>query len=153
MNVPVSGSATPTTRASRSPLTDWSSSGDRRLGEAYRLAEVRWEMIAAMGLLHLLPLMLLFVLTRNFLVRGMTATTKLLSKHTSLNLRHPRASSRPASRREAGTDEDTDSRSGHDPRAETDHETLTALHTLNVRRVPILEQQQTILDMLHQRTS
>ena len=29
-----------------------------------------------MGLLYLLPVMLLFILTRNFLVRGMTATTK-----------------------------------------------------------------------------
>ena len=38
--------------------------------------EVRYELIAAMGLLYLLPVMLLFVLTRNFLVRGMTATTK-----------------------------------------------------------------------------
>jgi multiple sugar transport system permease protein len=38
--------------------------------------EVRYELIAAMGVLYLLPVMLLFVLTRNFLVRGMTATTK-----------------------------------------------------------------------------
>jgi multiple sugar transport system permease protein len=38
--------------------------------------EVRYELIAAMGLLYLLPVMLLFVLTRTFLVRGMTATTK-----------------------------------------------------------------------------
>jgi ABC-type glycerol-3-phosphate transport system permease component len=38
--------------------------------------EVRYELIAAMGLLYLLPVMLLFILTRNFLVRGMTATTK-----------------------------------------------------------------------------
>jgi ABC-type glycerol-3-phosphate transport system permease component len=38
--------------------------------------EVRYELIAAMGVLYLLPVMLLFILTRNFLVRGMTATTK-----------------------------------------------------------------------------
>jgi multiple sugar transport system permease protein len=38
--------------------------------------EVRYELIAAMGVLYLLPVMLLFLLTRNFLVRGMTATTK-----------------------------------------------------------------------------
>ena len=38
--------------------------------------EVRYELIAAMGVLYLLPIMLLFILTRNFLVRGMTATTK-----------------------------------------------------------------------------
>jgi multiple sugar transport system permease protein len=38
--------------------------------------EVRYELMAAMGLLYLLPVMLLFVVTRNFLVRGMTATTK-----------------------------------------------------------------------------
>ena len=38
--------------------------------------EVRYELIAAMAVLYLLPVMLLFILTRNFLVRGMTATTK-----------------------------------------------------------------------------
>jgi ABC-type glycerol-3-phosphate transport system permease component len=38
--------------------------------------EVRYELIAAMGLLYLLPVMLLFIVTRNFLVRGMTSTTK-----------------------------------------------------------------------------
>lgn len=38
--------------------------------------EVRYELIAAMGVLYLLPVMLLFILTRNFLVRGMTATTR-----------------------------------------------------------------------------
>ena len=38
--------------------------------------EVRYELIAAMGVLYLLPVMLLFIVTRNFLVRGMTATTK-----------------------------------------------------------------------------
>lgn len=38
--------------------------------------EVRYELIAAMGLLYLLPVMLLFIVTRNFLVRGMTASTK-----------------------------------------------------------------------------
>src|ERR1700737_2729732 len=38
--------------------------------------EVRYELIAAMGLLYLLPVMLLFLATRSFLVKGMTATTK-----------------------------------------------------------------------------
>jgi multiple sugar transport system permease protein len=38
--------------------------------------EVRYELIAAMAVLYLLPVMLLFLVTRNFLVRGMTATTK-----------------------------------------------------------------------------
>ena len=35
-----------------------------------------------------------------------------------------------------------------DARAEADHETLTALHTMNVRQLQILEQQQQILDLL-----
>lgn len=38
--------------------------------------EVRYELIAAMGLLYLLPIMLLFLVTRGLLVRGMTSTTK-----------------------------------------------------------------------------
>ena len=38
-----------------------------------------------------------------------------------------------------------------DARAEADHETLTALHTINVRQLEILEQQQKILELLHQR--
>jgi multiple sugar transport system permease protein len=38
--------------------------------------EVRYELIAAMGLLYLLPVMLLFLATRSFLVKGMTASTK-----------------------------------------------------------------------------
>jgi hypothetical protein len=38
-----------------------------------------------------------------------------------------------------------------DARAEADHETLTALHTINVRQLRILEQQQKILEMLEQR--
>src|SRR5262249_39812850 len=35
-----------------------------------------------------------------------------------------------------------------DARAETDHETLTALHAINVQQLQILEQQQTILEYL-----
>ena len=35
-----------------------------------------------------------------------------------------------------------------DARAEADHETLTALHTMNVRQLQILEQQQKILELL-----
>lgn len=35
-----------------------------------------------------------------------------------------------------------------DARAEADHETLTALHTINVRQLQILEQQEQILEML-----
>ena len=38
-----------------------------------------------------------------------------------------------------------------DARAEADHETLTALHTINVRQLEILEQQQKILELLEQR--
>jgi len=38
-----------------------------------------------------------------------------------------------------------------DARAATDHETLTALHTINVRQLQILEQQQTILEALRTR--
>jgi ABC-type glycerol-3-phosphate transport system permease component len=38
--------------------------------------EVHYELIAAMGLLYLLPVMLLFLVTRSFLVKGMFATTK-----------------------------------------------------------------------------
>jgi ABC-type glycerol-3-phosphate transport system permease component len=38
--------------------------------------EVRYELIAAMGLLYLLPVMLLFIVTRSFLVKGMTASTR-----------------------------------------------------------------------------
>jgi hypothetical protein len=38
-----------------------------------------------------------------------------------------------------------------DERAEADHETLTALHTMNVRQLKILEQQQKILDLLKTR--
>ena len=38
-----------------------------------------------------------------------------------------------------------------DARAATDHETLTALHTINVRQLQILEQQQTILEALQKR--
>jgi hypothetical protein len=40
-----------------------------------------------------------------------------------------------------------------DARAEADHVTLTVLHTINVRQLTILEQQQKILDMLQQKTS
>jgi hypothetical protein len=39
-----------------------------------------------------------------------------------------------------------------DARAEADHETLTALHTMNVRQLQLLEQQERILDILQQRT-
>jgi hypothetical protein len=39
-----------------------------------------------------------------------------------------------------------------DARAEADHETLTALHTLNVRQLHLLEQQRKILDLLHQKS-
>ena len=35
-----------------------------------------------------------------------------------------------------------------DARAEADHETLTSLHTINVRQLRILEQQQQILELL-----
>ncbi len=35
-----------------------------------------------------------------------------------------------------------------DTRAESDHETLTALHTINVRQLQLLEQQQQILELL-----
>jgi len=38
-----------------------------------------------------------------------------------------------------------------DARAEADHETLTALHSINVRQLYLLEQQQQILDLLKQR--
>ena len=39
-----------------------------------------------------------------------------------------------------------------DARAEADHETLTALHTMNVRQLQMLEQQEKILEILEQRT-
>ncbi|TMB99902.1 MAG: hypothetical protein E6J40_03355 [Chloroflexi bacterium] len=38
-----------------------------------------------------------------------------------------------------------------DARAEADHETLTALHTMNVRQLQLLEQQEKILDILQRR--
>jgi hypothetical protein len=38
-----------------------------------------------------------------------------------------------------------------DARAEADHETLTSLHTINVRQLTILEQQQEILELLRTR--
>ena len=38
--------------------------------------EVHYELMAAMGVLYLLPVMLLFLVTRGFLVKGMTGTTK-----------------------------------------------------------------------------
>ncbi|MCX5796239.1 MAG: hypothetical protein NTY77_12150 [Elusimicrobia bacterium] len=38
-----------------------------------------------------------------------------------------------------------------DARAEADHLTLTALHAINIRQLAILEQQQKILDLLHQK--
>jgi hypothetical protein len=38
-----------------------------------------------------------------------------------------------------------------DARAEADHETLTALHTMNVRQLQMLEQQERILDILQNR--
>jgi len=38
-----------------------------------------------------------------------------------------------------------------DARAEADHETLTALHTMNVRQLQMLEQQERILDILQHR--
>ena len=38
-----------------------------------------------------------------------------------------------------------------DARAEADHETLTALHTMNVRQLQLLEQQERILDILRKR--
>lgn len=40
-----------------------------------------------------------------------------------------------------------------DARAEADHETLTALHTMNVRQLQMLEQQERILDILQNRKS
>lgn len=39
-----------------------------------------------------------------------------------------------------------------DARAEADHETLTVLHTMNVRQLEILEQEQKILGFLQQRS-
>jgi hypothetical protein len=39
-----------------------------------------------------------------------------------------------------------------DARAEADHETLTALHTMNVRQLQMLEQQEKILEILEERT-
>jgi hypothetical protein len=39
-----------------------------------------------------------------------------------------------------------------DARAEADHETLTALHTMNVRQLQLLEQQRKILDLLQHRS-
>jgi hypothetical protein len=39
-----------------------------------------------------------------------------------------------------------------DARAEADHETLTALHTMNVRQLQMLEQQEKILEILQLRT-
>ena len=38
-----------------------------------------------------------------------------------------------------------------DARAEADHETLTALHTMNVRQLQLLEQQEKILEILQRR--
>src|SRR6266481_60418 len=38
-----------------------------------------------------------------------------------------------------------------DARAEADHETLTALHTMNVRQLQLLEQQEKILEILQSR--
>jgi len=38
-----------------------------------------------------------------------------------------------------------------DARAEADHETLTALHTMNVRQLQLLEQQREILELLKDR--
>ncbi len=40
-----------------------------------------------------------------------------------------------------------------DARAEADHETLTALHTINVHQLEILEQQQKILELVEQHTA
>jgi hypothetical protein len=40
-----------------------------------------------------------------------------------------------------------------DARAEADHETLTALHTMNVQQLDILEQQQRILELLKQKAA
>jgi hypothetical protein len=40
-----------------------------------------------------------------------------------------------------------------DARAEADHETLTALHSINVRQLQLLEQQRQILDLLQTRSA
>src|SRR5438445_564104 len=40
-----------------------------------------------------------------------------------------------------------------DARAEADHETLTALHTMNVRQLQLLEQEKKILDILQHRSA
>ena len=40
-----------------------------------------------------------------------------------------------------------------DARAEADHTTLTALHTINVRMLQMLEQQEQILDLLNERSA
>jgi hypothetical protein len=40
-----------------------------------------------------------------------------------------------------------------DARAEADHETLTALHTMNVRQLELLEQQEQILELLRGRAT
>lgn len=40
-----------------------------------------------------------------------------------------------------------------DARAEADHETLTALHTMNVRQLQLLEQQEKILEILRSRSA
>ena len=49
--------------------------------EAFRTAggytEVRYDLVAAMGVLYLLPVMLLFFATRRFMVRGLMGTTTL----------------------------------------------------------------------------
>ena len=48
--------------------------------EAFRTAggytEVRHDLVAAMGVLYLLPVMLLFFATRRFMVRGLMGSTR-----------------------------------------------------------------------------
>jgi ABC-type glycerol-3-phosphate transport system permease component len=45
-----------------------------RTGGAY--SEVRYELVAAMGILYVLPVLVLFFATRKLMVRGMMGTTR-----------------------------------------------------------------------------
>jgi len=48
---------------------------------------------------------------------------------------------------------DASNSAAQDARAEADHETLTALYTMNVRQLQILEQQDKILEFLKQKSA
>ena len=75
----------------------------------------------------------------------------LVNQHRAVGRSTRNTQQLPAGRLQQATH--ADDPASQDARAEADHVTLTVLHTINVRELTILEQQQKILEMLQQKTA